>query len=58
VALPHALEFREFGKDQRQSFANSLIRFLLDAVMANLCVPYRNRHEEFAAPRLLLQGFD
>jgi len=41
VDLPHALEFREFGKDQRQSFANPLIRFLLDAVMANLYVPHR-----------------
>ncbi len=58
VDLAHALELREFGKNQRQSFTNPLIRILLDAVMTNLHVPYRDRHEEFAAPRFLLQGFD
>ena len=56
--LAHALELREFGKDQRQSFAHALIGILLDAVMANLHVTHRDRHEEFAAPCLLLQGLD
>src|ERR1019366_5979000 len=56
--LAHAMELREFGKDQRQSFAHTLIGILLDAVMANLHIPHRDRHEEFTAPRLLLQGFD
>ena len=58
VDLAHALELREFGKDQRQSFANALVGILLDAIMANLHVTHRDRQEEFAAARLLLQGFD
>ena len=58
VDLAHALELREFGKDQRQGFANTLVGILLDAIMANLHVTHRDRHEEFAATRLLPQGFD
>src|SRR4051795_1537637 len=58
VNLPNRLQLGELGEDERDRLLNPTIRVLLDAVVVRLAVADRDGEEEFAAARLLLQGFE
>ena len=58
VHLTHRLHLGELGEDERDRLRNAPIRILLDAVVADPHVADGDRHEQLAAARLLLQGFE
>src|SRR3954471_5780807 len=58
VNLPNRLQLGELGEDERDRLLHTPIWILLDAVVRRLEVAHGDGEEEFAAARLLLQGFE
>src|SRR4051794_8106156 len=56
--LPNRLQLGELGEDERDRLLHTPIWILLDAVVRRLEVAHGDGEEEFAAARLLLQGFE